>query len=419
MTEGDVWCWGANDANQLGDAEGLLTGPGVDRSLPVHVRGFGVREGTGLKAVSGGQPLDRGIAANATFTCAIAVSIGNGEPVSLPKVHCWGKDDTLQRTPGEVWTPRMPAVGFPVSIAAGDAFTCMLLDDRRSVACWGAQEVGQLGTGTVPLSPSNDPLQVDLTPLLKAGETVTSLVAGAAHACVLLDSGRALCWGSNQAGQLKGAPCPCAAGCEPESPTCGRGASFGPVEVAPLPLRPGERVERLAAGVQATCAVTSEGRGLCWGGNVSGELGHLPQVGIYAPSPMEEVGLGAGPNGELSRLREAVFGLGQHACGIDRAGEAFCWGSSVSGQAAPLPLPSGELPAGCQVLVGAVCLPAQGRQRLLAEAGVDIVAGSKHSCALLADGTVWCWGDNARGQRGDGGVTTVLAPELPPTRVKW
>ncbi len=48
---------------------------------------------------------------------------------------------------------------------------------------------------------------------------------------------------------------------------------------------------------------------------------------------------------------------------------------------------------------------------------VAVAAGNVHTCAIISDGTVWCWGSNASNQLavgGDGGLThgqSVLAPE--------
>lgn len=50
----------------------------------------------------------------------------------------------------------------------------------------------------------------------------------------------------------------------------------------------------------------------------------------------------------------------------------------------------------------------------------QVSAGTTHTCALRADGSVWCWGDNSVGQLGDGSLqsssTPVRVRALPPAR---
>ncbi|MFO0628487.1 MAG: hypothetical protein U0325_23140 [Polyangiales bacterium] len=50
----------------------------------------------------------------------------------------------------------------------------------------------------------------------------------------------------------------------------------------------------------------------------------------------------------------------------------------------------------------------------LTTARVDFIAvavGRAHACAILNDGTLWCWGENARGQVGAGFGEAVRSPE--------
>jgi alpha-tubulin suppressor-like RCC1 family protein len=41
---------------------------------------------------------------------------------------------------------------------------------------------------------------------------------------------------------------------------------------------------------------------------------------------------------------------------------------------------------------------------------VQISSGDNHTCALLADGTARCWGNNGVGQLGDGTTTNRTSP---------
>lgn len=79
----------------------------------------------------------------------------------------------------------------------------------------------------------------------------------------------------------------------------------------------------------------------------------------------------------------------EHACLIDAANSVFCWGSNDSRQ---LGVPGmGELrPA--LIDLGAGRTP------------IDITAGRRHTCALISNGEVECWGLNDQGQLGRGAV---------------
>jgi alpha-tubulin suppressor-like RCC1 family protein len=123
LTDGALKCWGLNRNGQVGN-NGTL-----DESTPVDVVGMQ----SGVKSVAAGM-----------HTCAIMTS---GE------LKCWG----LNWDDGEVGngnridqpTPvTITAVPNAVEVATGGNHTCALLT-TGSLKCWGGNEDGQLGSGTI------------------------------------------------------------------------------------------------------------------------------------------------------------------------------------------------------------------------------------------------------------------------------
>jgi alpha-tubulin suppressor-like RCC1 family protein len=84
-----------------------------------------------------------------------------------------------------------------------------------------------------------------------------------------------------------------------------------------------------------------------------------------------------------------------HTCAVTEAGATYCWGYGDQGQAG-MPYWDPLVPA--PLLVAG--LPS----------ATSVVAGDRHNCARLADGTVRCWGDNGFLQLGTGEVGNSEVP---------
>ena len=144
----------------------------------------------------------------------------------------------------------------------------------------------------------------------------------------------------------------------------------------------------LSAGKDHTCAATPDGKVACWGSNSHGQLGDfdgaIPDRARYTPGIADAISVGAGD---------------QHTCAVIEGGTVRCWGRGDSGQ-----LGHGS-PVTSQPVPGTVTGITTATQ---------VAAGTSHTCALLADGAVECWGSNADGQLGD---PTVVGSTIVPTAV--
>jgi len=204
-------------------------------------------------------------------------------------------------------------------------------------------------------------------PLLSESPALISqITAGAAHTCALTSSGAPKCWGFNASGQLG------------DASTTDR---LSPVNVAGL----SSGIGAIAAGWNHTCALTSGGALNCWGNNTSGQLGDGTTTD--RTSPVNVTGFSS--SGAI-----AVSGGYLHTCLLTRAGGVKCWGDNSLGQ-----LGNGTT-TNSLVPVNTVGM----------RSGIKkISSGNSHTCALTSSNSVKCWGDNARGQLGDGTTTNNLA----------
>jgi alpha-tubulin suppressor-like RCC1 family protein len=326
------------------------------------------------------------IAAAAVFASALAgssmggsssgeVSAGAGHTCLLRAgaATCWGLNFSGQLGDGTT-TDRLSPVavsGLPSGvkeIAAGALHTCALLVSG-GVECWGSNYSGQLGDGTT--TERHSPVTVSG---LSTG--VRAITAGGEHTCALLDGGGIECWGDNREGELGDGT-----KTSRNSPVAVSGLSSG--------------VKAIAAGVDDTCAVLSTGAARCWGGNADGEIGDGTQVSRATPVP-------------VANLRSGVVAIApgsDHTCALLNSGGVECWGDNLAGALGDGTEDDHYTPAPVLGLSSGVQAIASGGEYL------------GFTCAIVADGTVKCWGYNEEGELGDGTAAesrskpvTVVAP---------
>ena len=151
-------------------------------------------------------------------------------------------------------------------------------------------------------------------------------------------------------------------------------------------------VHAIAAASSTTCALLSNGSVKCWGSNSVGQLGD----GTTNPSsslPVSASGLSG-----VTVLSGGNF----HVCALLPDGAARCWGANASGQLGNGTSTFSSTPT---------------PQAVLGVSGaIGVAAGGAHSCALLANGSATCWGDNSSAQLG---TTAVSGMSLSPVPVLW
>lgn len=257
-----------------------------------------------------------------------------------------------------------------IRVEAGGFHTCVITG-QGALRCWGRNQQCQLGVGDVGTI-GDDEGPGAVSPVDLGGFGVKAVAPGGSHTCALLGDASVRCWGGNAFGQLgRGheAAVPC--------------ASNLPGEVV-LWQDPGEVTVALAAGDRHTCALSGSGRVRCWGSNESGQLGlgHTQDVGDdELPFEAEEVDVGG--------FALQIAASGHNTCALREDGGLRCWGRNLSGS-----LGYGHVePLGDDEPLAAVGdVPLQGATR--------VALGPYHTCALLGDQTLACWGRNIEGALG-------------------
>ncbi|MBL8625624.1 MAG: tandem-95 repeat protein [Myxococcales bacterium] len=372
--------------------------------------------------VSDGAATDTGLV---TITVSAAGAIlqlspGNAHICALANdggVKCWGLNaygnlglgDTNKRgdQPNEMGV-NLPEVDLgtgrtAVMLAGGGEHNCALLDDN-TVKCWGYNSAGQLGLGFVA-SRGNGPGQMgDLLPTvdLGTGRTAVQMDGGAEHTCAVLDNGALKCWGANDFGQLG------------LGDTAYRGDGPGEMGDA-LPavnLGTGRTALQVSAGGFHTCALLDNLTVKCWGRNDRGQLGlgdtanrgdGAGEMGNSLPA----VALGTG-------LTVDTLAMGElHACALFTNQTVKCWGFGAFGALGLGDVGDrGAAPGEMGDALPAIAL-GTGRTALA-------IAVGHHTCALLDNHAVKCWGFGDFGQLGQGSTNWIgdspgeMGDSLPP-----
>jgi alpha-tubulin suppressor-like RCC1 family protein len=331
-----------------------------------------------------------------------------------------------------------------IAISGRGEHLCAILDDN-SLSCLGANHAGQIGSPSVVPLPDGgylfDDKNVTSSRSVPIGKAVSVSAAGSGwgggtyqgNTCAIRPDAQALCWGSDYQGEL------------------GRGSDAA--ASSPLPHPEAMPIARLAATQQIdvngnTACALGNGSVSCWGYNDNGMLGRRDV--IVSTFPLQ-IDLPSGHSAKQISVAErhvcAVLDDGTVACWGDGGGGAGGWNPAPDGgtiedayRVSPYVIPSlngiaevrtststcvrtetgqvkcfgwngfGNLGRGStrgyddyDYLPGLVELPGN-------SAAIGIAVATTYGCALLSDGSIWCWGNNEYEQLGSSrGVTAKFS----------
>lgn len=410
--DGALHCWGEAASEQLGTEDatlGPVPVPGVEGAVQVAAGDAftcvrtrdrdlyclgSLPEPEAETAGDQQAPADDGevLATSTTLHDVVDIAAGRAHLCALladGSLRCRGDNRAGQLgiapTRAEGWTT--VAIEGAVDVEAGGALTCVRVREEGGVRCFGAGSQGQLGDG-MRSAASFMPVPV------KDVRDARALSIGHTHACAIVGAEHTLsCWGETTEDRL-GSPT-----VQGQGPTAVRGLA-GAI--------------RVATGGAHSCAITHDGSLWCWGRAREGQLGIASydpvrtarRIGALAeltrgPSPGAPAAAGATPAAPGSAAPAATAGLTatlsapaeraiatgkDHVCALGVDGLVSCWGNGELGQ-----LGHGRSDSSFERAVPVIGL-----------AGVvSLSAGANHTCALLADARVACWGEQ-EGGFGDG-----------------
>ncbi len=186
--------------------------------------------------------------------------------------------------------------------------------------------------------------------------TTVAVDAGGWHSCALFSDGTVWCWGSNVAGQL------------------GDGTTDS--RTVPVQVQGLANAIAVSAGATHTCALLAGGAVQCWGDNYYAQLGDGTRTRRLTPTPVLDL---AGATAISSGV--------DHTCALLSDRTVKCWGRNGYGAVGDGTTVDRLTPVQVSGISTAVAISAHNAQ---------------HSCALLTEGTVKCWGNNSFGALGNG-----------------
>jgi cysteine-rich repeat protein len=371
---------GIRDPQEVCDDGNTTNGDGCQFDCSAEVCGDGIQDSQ-EECDDGNNRDDDGCDADCTNADVVQLALGDKHTCALldnGKVRCWGDNAFGQLGYGnteDIGDDETPASAGDVNvgelvqrISAGSNHTCAVLITLR-VRCWGNNAFGQLGYGnTNNIGDNESPADAGDVDALAIEPSVTDVVTGSNHTCILFDfGGNIKCWGDNTFGQLG------------NGNTIKIGDDETPRNAPFISLPDPAPIVKIVAGGDHNCALSGSGSAYCWGRGLSGELGYGNVISIGDNETLNShVPLSIG--GVIDDV--AVFS--NKTCiliGRSVFGSIRCWGGG-----------STNLGYGQLVTFGDNETPGQIPSILVGGNAQQVSIGGAFICSLLSTQDVMCWG---------------------------
>lgn len=243
-----------------------------------------------------------------------------------------------------------------LSVSAGQGSSTCVVFTGGALKCWGQNNYGQLGDGT--MTDRTSPVPID------AGTSYAAVVnGGGPSACGLTSAGVVKCWGWNGGGQL------------------GDGSTSQ--RLAPSVTDGGAIYKSVVGGSGPHhCGINAADQLRCWGYNPYGQIGDGSISTRATPATIDSV-----------TYKSVSIGA-NHTCGVTTGGVLKCWGDNSAYQLGDGTTTASLTPK--TVDAGTLYL--------------SVVSGSNNNCAITTGHALKCWGNNFSGQLGNGTTTALTTP---------
>ncbi|MGI6484634.1 MAG: fibronectin type III domain-containing protein [Candidatus Dojkabacteria bacterium] len=411
-SDGNGYCWGRNDNNQLGN------GSNIDSNVPVLVSKAAVPGGVSLSSIKAGGPTICLRTSDSKLYCSGSNSygqLGNMETVNRPTLSyvIMKKSPTIEfgSTPATSTTYTSTTAMSAVSPILNAGTIAVKLTNPD-----GQYDTYNIFAGTMPSAPLNlvatyGDGKVSLGWSMPLGEVLTDYIIqysnNGGSTWSTFNDGTSSNTFTTVTGLTNGTQytfrvaavnpvgtgpysatvqsTPYALGVTSISPTSGVYLGGGSMTINATGLGDTHKFIQVSSGGNHTCGLSHDGNGYCWGRNDYGQLGNGNNIDSDVPVLVSKGAMGAS-------ITFSSISVGmEHTCGVGSDGNGYCWGYNYYGRL-------GNGGGGYNTYSNIPVKVSMGSGITLS----SISAGYYHTCGVGSDGNGYCWGYNGFDQLGNG-----------------